>query len=200
MSLYETLGISENASDDEISQAFKQRAMHLHPDRAGGDPTAFKAIEKAHRVLKDPNSRKHYDETGEDKKPKKQEGESILAGLFSQMIDQNVKEGDLIQQAKDAVEQKLIQIAQKEIEVNTDKKKFEQMLNRVGVTENPNLYENIIEQRIQGCEHGLELLLESKTAVQEAMKLLENYKDTAPQIIIPTVATYTYTTASTLGF
>jgi len=57
---YHTLGVSENASDKQIKQAFKKLAKEHHPDR-GGDQTKFKEANEAYDTLKNPNKRQEYD-------------------------------------------------------------------------------------------------------------------------------------------
>src|SRR5204863_3810948 len=64
---YQTLGVSRNASDDEIRKAFRKLARQYHPDVAGNKPGAedkFKAINEAYEVLSDPEKRKKYDTLG----------------------------------------------------------------------------------------------------------------------------------------
>jgi len=60
---YEVLGISKNASPDEIKKAYRKLAVQYHPDR-GGDESKFKEINEAHEVLKDESKRKRYDQFG----------------------------------------------------------------------------------------------------------------------------------------
>ena len=57
---YDTLNVSENASNKEIKQAFKTLAKEHHPDR-GGDTTKFKEANEAYDTLKNPNKRQEYD-------------------------------------------------------------------------------------------------------------------------------------------
>lgn len=62
--LYETLGVSRRASDDEIRRAFRKLAKENHPDLNPGSPAAverFKKITAANEILGDPQKRRQYD-------------------------------------------------------------------------------------------------------------------------------------------
>jgi molecular chaperone DnaJ len=61
---YEVLGISKNASADEIKKAFRKAAVQHHPDKEGGDETKFKEASEAYEVLKDAQKRQRYDQFG----------------------------------------------------------------------------------------------------------------------------------------
>ena len=66
--LYKTLGVSKDASDEEIKKAYRKLARKYHPDRNPGDAEAeekFKEISAAHDVLADPEKRKEYDAAGQ---------------------------------------------------------------------------------------------------------------------------------------
>jgi len=66
---YEILGISKNASHDEIKKTYRNLAMKHHPDKHQGDKKAeenFKEISEAYEVLSDPNKRSTYDQFGHD--------------------------------------------------------------------------------------------------------------------------------------
>tara|TARA_B100000989_G_scaffold259018_1_gene209081 strand:- start:1959 stop:2834 length:876 start_codon:yes stop_codon:yes gene_type:complete len=58
---YKTLGISEQASQDEIKRAYKKLAKEHHPDLNGGDDTQFKQINEANDTLSDQKKRQQYD-------------------------------------------------------------------------------------------------------------------------------------------
>jgi molecular chaperone DnaJ len=62
---YKELGVSSDASPDEIKRAYRKLARDLHPD-TNSEPSAaerFKAVSEAHSVLSDTAKRKEYDET-----------------------------------------------------------------------------------------------------------------------------------------
>jgi DnaJ-class molecular chaperone len=60
MTHYDTLGVSESASQDEIKKAYRKLANQHHPDK-GGDTNRFQQIQSAYEILSDNNRRTQYD-------------------------------------------------------------------------------------------------------------------------------------------
>jgi len=66
---YEILGVSRDASEDEIKEAYRQKAREYHPD-VSDDPDAeekFKKAKKAKEVLTDEEKRQMYDQMGHER-------------------------------------------------------------------------------------------------------------------------------------
>ncbi|MCW1360393.1 DnaJ domain-containing protein [Campylobacter jejuni] len=66
-SLYETLGVSKNASADEIKKAYRRLARKYHPDinKEKGAEEKFKEINAAYEILSDPQKKAQYDQYGD---------------------------------------------------------------------------------------------------------------------------------------
>ena len=64
---YEVLGVSKDASADDIKKAYRKMAMKYHPDRNPGDKEAeekFKEVGEAYEVLSDADKKARYDQYG----------------------------------------------------------------------------------------------------------------------------------------
>ena len=73
-SFYDILGVSKNATQDEIKKAYKKAAVKWHPDRFAKKSETeqkeaeeqFKKINEANDVLSDPDKRQRYDQYGDN--------------------------------------------------------------------------------------------------------------------------------------
>jgi molecular chaperone DnaJ len=92
---YEVLGVSKNASQDEIKKAYRKVAMQHHPDRNPGDKASeerFKEAAEAYEILNDSDKKAQYDRFGHNAFGPGRGGASGGAGMnmddiFSQFGD-----------------------------------------------------------------------------------------------------------------
>lgn len=90
---YNTLGVAENASEDDIKKAFRKLAMQHHPDKNPGNREAeerFKKINDAYGILGDRNKRAEYDQIrkhGGSRQQWDQHGFHFNAGGFTNIDD-----------------------------------------------------------------------------------------------------------------
>ena len=91
MDYYQLLGVSRDATPDEIKKAYRKLAMKYHPDKAKGDKKQaedkFKQISEAYAVLSDPQKRTDYDQFGSQAFRQKFSQEDIFRGFdFSNLF------------------------------------------------------------------------------------------------------------------
>ena len=62
--LYDLLGVSPTANEQELKKGYRKAALKYHPDKPTGDTEKFKEISEAFEILNDPNTREVYDQYG----------------------------------------------------------------------------------------------------------------------------------------
>ena len=103
--LYEILGISRNASENDIKKAYKKLAMIYHPDRQANKSDKekkeaeekFKEVSWAYSILSDPEKKQRYDQFGITDDQQQMNGgfdaseifKHFMGGMFSGMDDDN---------------------------------------------------------------------------------------------------------------
>lgn len=86
---YKILGVSKNASQEEIKKAYRRLALKYHPDRNKGNKEAeerFKEINEAYAVLSDPEKRRQYDMLGAEGFQRRFTQEDIFRGFDFESI------------------------------------------------------------------------------------------------------------------
>ena len=94
---YEVLGVSKNASKDEIKDTYRKLALQFHPDRnkAPDAEEKFKEISEAYAVLSDDEKRQQYDTLGHPGFDQRYTSEDIFRGADFSSIFRDIGFGDL---------------------------------------------------------------------------------------------------------
>jgi curved DNA-binding protein CbpA len=88
MNPYEELGIEPDADAATIKAAYRKEAQASHPDKEGGSTESFQLVRTAFDILKDPDARARYDDTGETGEP------SPIEVRFDQLLTNAINSGN----------------------------------------------------------------------------------------------------------
>lgn len=181
MNPYIILGVSPDASDEEIKKAYQRKARIAHPDREGGNTEAFQELNAAYSILSNPKRRALYDESGSTEKPKDYmtEANANLAQVFLRMINEQRK-GDIVDHVRSQIEDGLSQGKKNRGVVLETIEKFEVWIDRVVSESDTNVCNNIVEHQIINLKKQVTQFDDFIEVSDLMLILLEGYNDTLP--------------------
>lgn len=106
-SLYEILGVTPDSSLEEIKEAYRQKAIELHPDKNGGQESEeFLAVNHAYRILSRDDLRNRYDTTGDAQEidPEEQEAISQVIMHFEMALESMRMGEDIVKKIKSLIQ------------------------------------------------------------------------------------------------
>ena len=151
MNPYEELGVSKNATTEEIKQRYRILAQLHHPDK-GGDEEIFKRIKLAYEILSDFIRRKEYDSTGkmdQTRDIRNEALERIAQMLFGIIPNFNPEQDNLIQIMMDSVIQNKNEVMSTVNSSNGYLERLNKVLIRITIkTDDENLLLNLVQRQI----------------------------------------------------
>jgi curved DNA-binding protein CbpA len=181
--LYGVLGVTPNASQDDIKRAGKQRRRETHPD-VGGDPEAFIAVGRALAILSDPEARQRYDQTG-DAEPRSAENEiqanamSYLNGLVINLVESGAVDspfGDAIGSMRSEAMSTRNMVLRKIDELNMRVRKIERNKDKFRRLKGENFLKRALEQRLSELRKVMIAVERERDVYDKAVDLLVSYR------------------------
>jgi DnaJ-class molecular chaperone len=189
MSLYDTLGVNKDASQDDIKSAYKEKAKECHED-AGGDHESMVELNKAYGILKDPVKRDKYDKTGETESQSfEARFQQYVQTIFMSLVDNHDADyTDLIGEFKAYTEMIIEDNGKRVKDAEKRLKKLEKVFKRVSA-KSENRIGMVLQNNMDNVKLEIGIIEENIKFMGECLLCLENY---SYQVDEQPVQTYTY--------
>lgn len=202
MTAYDTLGVSNDATAEEIKSAYKKLAQQHHPDR-GGNKDIFLKIQEAYDALSTSERRQHYDATGEATMPPDQSLARIynyLSAMMLQVIEQtDIDSVNLLEVMRLTIISNRNNNESEANKVRTRIKKRERTIARM-VKKNggDNILVSLMESDNKRQQAMLDGLITGVSDFNKMLTMLEDYVYNLPPapISISQTSIFTHTTAT----
>ncbi len=183
MDLYDTIGVPQDASQEDIKKAYRAKANKLHPDKNKDDPNAqskFQELAQAYEVLKNPQKRLNYDKTGEAGgiSDPEQEAIEIIAKMWIQEAERNCFEPDNYLDKVTSTLNKTLARCKSDADKLDDKaSKLKELIDNTKADE---VFMNIIDGKLRSINAEKAHALSAQEVMDIALKLLEGFEYTGP--------------------
>lgn len=177
---YEDLGISKDATPDEIKKAYRKKAKENHPD-SGGDREKFEIVNKAWEILRDPDKRSYYDTHGKARQENRDIGVQLILSIFDGILSSDPPSHVNILKA---IEDGLLEIIRAAIQAqhkfNKEIKKYEHQKNKFkgkkGKVLQSNIFQHLLDQKINDLKECVNKAEEAIINAKSAKKILKDYE------------------------
>lgn len=157
INLYEILGVDKRATQGDIKEAYRNKAMENHPDK-GGDTEKFRIIDKAYKILSDNDKRKRYD-NGESAESidgianvisQEQETLRMVLGIFNAIIENiDVSRQDIFDLMRQSIRANQGNIRSEKAKLENNIKKCETVKKRIKKKGNSDLFIQFLDGHIK---------------------------------------------------
>lgn len=177
MNHYDTLGVTPDATPDEIKQARRRAAQKAHPDKEGGSDAQMAAINRAYEVLSNPETRAHYDQTGKDPGTPSDPVMTTLAELFEMAIEGC--DGDVLAYCDRKITSALRELDTREDAAKGSIRKLSKKRDRVRAKgDGENLYTALIDRKLAVEQDLLRQVAVARRTMNGARDRLRGYEST----------------------
>lgn len=173
---YAALGVPFDASDEEITAAYRREALKAHPDREGGSTERMTDVNMAYKILSDPATRAEYDRTGavgpKDMVLKK--AREHLVGMIKTLIRGSAPHVDMIATLRDGLNKQRQGCAESRMKSQSE---LAMLRDRVRRLKGPpgNFIEGVLLQEIERGEAFLPTYDADEEVFKKAVEILSEY-------------------------
>jgi curved DNA-binding protein CbpA len=178
MDHYETLGISRDATQEQIKRAYRKHAKRVHPDRTGGSDQAMSAVNGAYETLSNPTRRLRYDRTGSDNVVDIEiAARNSLLGRFIAWLNNETKITGMVAEIRFTIEQEILQQTQHQAAIMRICGQARAKLKRLKFKgKGPDPLRDLIDFQLSSVEKQAEQVQEKLDILRASIPLLDNYE------------------------
>lgn len=186
MDPYDVLGVPSSATFSQIKAAWRRKASSLHPDRSDGDDEKMTAVNRAYKVLSDPEQRAFYDQTGQIHNAKHSRNQRIT-NIFAEVVTACVQRpGNILVHVRNELQRAIDEgtgiIAKFQGDLDMNRKRLLQISGpNAG---DPSLLTDVIGSFIKKGEASLAKALAELSALEGAIELLDGYTSSEEDPVI----------------
>lgn len=182
MNPYTVLGVLPDAPAADIKSAYRSLSKTKHPDQ-GGSEAEFNELKLAYDVLRDPERRRRYDETGViDAGAADNRRAELLQYIAAKLVAlvtgaKNPEALDLISALKSAIDNEMEAITKDRADAEGRKKRFEGVQRRLGVKKGKqNVLAPLIQQQIDAMTAHMTMANGALEMRKEARRVVGEHK------------------------
>lgn len=188
MNYYELLGVSPNASTEDIRRAYKLKAQVHHPDKEGGDEALFKQIQKAYEVLSDPERRQKYDLGQEDDNvpPIRNMAVQTLVGIFINAIDnhEQIESVDLIEVVTNSIHANTRETKRRKSQLDRTKLKYLRAQEKLKFKGESNFLNQALERSLGELQLAVQNMERQELINAEMILILQDYSFDLSELLV----------------
>jgi hypothetical protein len=178
---YAVLGLSRDASTEDIVAAFRRRARESHPDR-GGSSEDFQSVKRSYHILSDPEHRLRYDQTGDcgDGRPAETPTMVILSQAFKAVVEAMAvsmftPKADVLEHMVHYLQEKTNEMEARRGVIRKSIGIMRQCEGSFSTVDKDNLMQAIVERHLAASTAALGTLTKKLDCYHEAMRTLTGF-------------------------
>lgn len=188
--LYENLGVSENATQEDIKTAYRNLAKEHHPDKPTGDKEKFQQVQLAYSILGNEDKRSRYDKTGTTGKPN---FDSVLNGYVNSILEEvinSTKQVDIVDFLKQVTIKNIENMDKALDDTKKKEEKIKKIIESYKIKSSADVITPILNDKIKMIQMHQENIKEEKQTMQDIYDVISGYDyEYTPQFVSPSSPT-----------